>query len=88
MLILIASFTEVYVVKFQKQGLPHAHILLTVAPEDNPVCPVDVNRLVSTEIPNQTTNPLAYDTVTKFIVHGTCVSCLIDGKYALQPNYI
>jgi len=39
MLILIVSFTEVYVVEFQKRGLPHAHILLTVTSEDKPVCP-------------------------------------------------
>ena len=77
---LIAYFTEVYVVEFQKRGLPHAHILLTVASEDKPICPEDVDRLISAEIPDQTTDPLAYETVTKFMVHGPCVSCLIDGK--------
>jgi len=80
MLNLIASFTEVYVVEFQKRGLPHAHILLTVAPEDKPVCPEDVDRLISAEVPNQTTDPLAHETVTKFMVHGPCVSCLVEGK--------
>ena len=92
---LIASFTEIYVIKFQKRGLPHAHILLIVAPEDKPVCPEDVDRLISAEVPNQTTDPLAHETVTKFMVHGPCVSCLVDGKMLkalsetiLQPNYI
>jgi len=36
------SFIEVYVVEFQKRGRPHAHILLTVAPEDKSTCPEDV----------------------------------------------
>jgi len=77
---LIASFSEVYVVEFQKRGLPHAHILLTVASEDKPMCPEDVDRRISAEIPNQTTDPLEYETVTTFMVHGPCVSCLINGK--------
>jgi len=52
MLILIASFTEVHVVEFQKQGLLHAYILLTVAPKDKPICLEDVDRLISAEIPD------------------------------------
>ena len=66
-IVLITStlyFAEVYVVEFQKRGLPHAHILLTVAPEDKPTCLKDVDRLISAEIPDQATYPLAYDTVT------------------------
>jgi len=58
------SFTEVYVVEFHKRGLPHAHILITVAPEDKPTCPENVDRLISVEIPNQDMDPLVYDTVT------------------------
>ena len=77
---LIAYFIEVYVLKFQKRGLPHAHILLTVAPEDKHICPEDVDKLISAEIRDQTTDSLSYETVTKFMVHGPCVSCLIDGK--------
>ena len=52
MLMLIASFTEVYVVKFQKWGIPRAHILLTVSSEDEPICLEDVDRLISVEIPD------------------------------------
>jgi len=80
MLILIAYFREVYVVEFQKWGLPHAHILLTIATEDKFVCPKDVDRLISVEIPDQISDRLTYDVVTKFMVHEPCLSCLIDGK--------
>jgi len=80
MLILIVSFIEVYVVEFQKQGLPHTHILLTIVTKDKPVCREDVDRLISAKILDQTIDPLTYDTVTKFMVHGPCVSCLSDGK--------
>jgi len=49
MLMRIASFTEVYVIEFQRWGLPHAHILLTIAPGDKPICLEDIDRLISTE---------------------------------------
>jgi len=74
------SFTQVYVVEYQKCGLLHAHILLTVAPKDKPACPDDVGRLISAEILDQTTNPLGYDTITRFMIHDPCVLCLTDGK--------
>jgi len=53
MLILIASFREVYVVEFQKRGLPHACILLTIAIENKLVYSKDVDRLISAEIRDQ-----------------------------------
>jgi len=80
MLIRIASFAEVYVIEFQKRSLSHAHIILTIASDDKPICREDVDRLISAKIPGQTIDPLAYDIVTKFVVHGPCVSCLIDEK--------
>jgi len=48
--------------------------------EDKPACSEDVDRLISAEIPNQSTDPLAYDTITRFVTHGPCVSCFIDEK--------
>ena len=76
----IVSFTKVYVVEFQKRGLSHAHIILTIAMQGKITCLEDVDRLISAEIPNQSKNPLAYDTVTIFMIHGLCVSCFIDEK--------
>jgi len=80
MLILIESFTEVYGIEFQKRGLSHVHILLIVASEDKLVCPEDIDKLISAEISDQTTDPLAYDTVMKFMIHGLRVSYLINRK--------
>ncbi|OWZ04457.1 Helitron helicase, partial [Phytophthora megakarya] len=36
---------KTYVVEYQKRGLPHAHILLILRPEDKPVSAEDVDRL-------------------------------------------
>ena len=79
LIISAVSFIEVYAAEFQKGGFPYAHILLTVVMEDKPACPEDVDRLISVKILDQTTNPIAYDIVTRFMILGPCVSCLIDG---------
>ncbi|XP_021765519.1 uncharacterized protein LOC110730050 [Chenopodium quinoa] len=73
----IADF---YVIEFQKRGLPHAHILITLAPEDKPKCPEDIDVIISAEIPDKDRDPLAFETVTKNMLHGPCGPCLIDGK--------
>ncbi|POM69774.1 Helitron helicase-like protein [Phytophthora palmivora] len=43
----------IYVVEFQKQSLPHAHILLFVRPKEKPLTAQDVDRLFSAEIPDK-----------------------------------
>ncbi|POM78978.1 Helitron helicase-like protein [Phytophthora palmivora] len=44
----------IHVVEYQKRGLPRAHILLIVRPEDKPLTAQDVDRLVSAAIPGET----------------------------------
>ena len=63
---------SVYVVEFQKRGLPHAHILLILAPEDRPRTTADIDAIVSAEIPDPVLHPAAYATVTTSMVHGPC----------------
>ncbi|XP_021761438.1 uncharacterized protein LOC110726294 [Chenopodium quinoa] len=53
-----------------------------VIAEDKPKCPKDIDVLVSAKIPHKDTDPLAYETVTKNMLHGPCGPCLIYGKYS------
>ena len=62
----------VYVIEFQKRGLPHAHILLILAPEDKIRSTTHYDTIVSAEIPDPTTHPLAYETVSSTMMHGPC----------------
>ena len=62
----------VYLVEFQKRGLPHAHILLILAPEDKIHSVENYNTIVSAEIPDLTMHPFAYETVTTTMMHGPC----------------
>ena len=51
------AVAKVYVIEFQKRGLPHAHILIFLRPEDIPHSTDQVDRLVSSEIPDPAVNP-------------------------------
>ena len=60
-----------YTVKFQKHGLPHAHILLIMVDGHKPD-PAQIDDYVCAEIPNPATHPLLYETVSKCMMHGPC----------------
>ena len=61
-----------YAVEFQKRGLPHAHILLVLHPEDKLRTPKDIDAVVSAEIPDPALDPLLYEKVTTHMLHGPC----------------
>ena len=42
------------VVEFQKRGLPHSHQSYTLAEEDKPRSPAQIDRIVTAEIPEKT----------------------------------
>ncbi|OWZ09407.1 Helitron helicase [Phytophthora megakarya] len=77
---------RIYVVEFQKRGLPHAHILIFLAEEDKSRTRDLINKLVSCEIPDEATNPELYEMVKNCLMHGPCGSqnpncvCMVDGK--------
>jgi hypothetical protein len=62
----------VYTIEFQKRGLPHAHILLIVQETDKPLTTAEFDQVVSAELPNEQTQPLLYQTVTRNMLHGPC----------------
>ncbi len=70
--ILGVAVGAIHVVEFQKRGLPHAHILVILAPGDKIQTPADVDRFVSAEIPNPITQPKLYAAVATHMFHGPC----------------
>ncbi|CAN1326881.1 ATP-dependent DNA helicase PIF1 [Linum perenne] len=55
-----------------KRGLPHAHIILWLISANKPTTPAKVDEIISAEIPDPTIDPVGYDAVTKFMLHGPC----------------
>ena len=64
----------VYVVEFQKRGLPHAHFLLIMESAYKLIVPEQYDRLISAELPDKHKYPELYAMVVKHIMHGPCGS--------------
>ncbi|KAK4594131.1 hypothetical protein RGQ29_017994 [Quercus rubra] len=76
----------VYTVEYQKRGLPHAHILLFLHHDDKHPTAAEIDRIISAEIPDLNKEPLAYEAVKQYMVHGPCgsinsrASCMIENN--------
>ncbi|XP_074337105.1 uncharacterized protein LOC141674283 [Apium graveolens] len=55
-----------------KRGLPHMHMLIWLSPESRPNSIEKVDQLVSAEIPDKNSDPIAYETVKNYMMHGPC----------------
>ena len=79
-------FTEVYTIEFQKRGLPHVHIILFLDENSKLKTSDDVDKLISTEIPDKLADPVLYKLVGKYMMHGPCgisdkdAPCMNDGR--------
>ena len=77
--------TDVRLCRFHV-GLPHAHIILMVRPEDRPTTVEKLNQMIYAELPNMYTNPKLYSAVTKHMLHGPCgeanpnCACMEEGS--------
>ncbi|CAN1778537.1 ATP-dependent DNA helicase PIF1 [Linum perenne] len=66
------TIAGLHTVEFQKRGLPHVHILSWLDPI-NMITEVDhIDSIISAELPDPEIDPLGYETVTKFMLHGPC----------------
>ena len=73
-----------HVIEYQMRGLPHAHILVTLADADKPKTFSDYDKLVCAELPDPADTQL-YGTITTWGLHGPCgpqnpnCPCMKDG---------
>ncbi|XP_077242512.1 uncharacterized protein LOC143883026 [Tasmannia lanceolata] len=61
-----------HVIEFQKRGLPHAHLLLTMQKESKMLNPDEYNNIVCAELPDKNTEPLLFAIAVKHMMHGPC----------------
>ena len=68
------AVARIHVIEFQKRGLPHAHILLTVCGENKPITSEDMDNFICAELPN---DPEFRAFVGKTLIHrcieGLCI---------------
>lgn len=79
-------FIVIYTIEFQKSGLPHAHILVFLAAWSKSMEVKTIDKFISAELPDKTTDPDLFDVVTSFMIHGPCgiehpsSPCMQNGK--------
>ncbi|KAK6026601.1 hypothetical protein OSTOST_07420 [Ostertagia ostertagi] len=62
----------VYVIEFQKRGLPHCHMLLIMKDDWRVRTAEEVDKSVCAEIPNREAEPELYAAVTSYMIHRKC----------------
>jgi hypothetical protein len=77
---------HVFAIEFQKRGFPHMHLLLFLLAAYKLFSPDVVDSIISACWPDPATQPLLFQAVKKFMVHGPCgplnphAPCMKDGK--------
>lgn len=75
-----------HVIEFQKRGLPHAHMLIWIHPDDRPKNTDQIDQLISAEIPDEETDPIGHAAVKNYMIHGPCgkdytgSTCMVKDK--------
>ncbi|CAF3519708.1 unnamed protein product [Rotaria sp. Silwood1] len=84
--ILGRTIVNVFVIEFQKRGLPHCHMLIILTNEYKPKDENHIDRIVCSEIPDHVQFPQLYECVRRHMIHGPCGTlnphspCMEDGK--------
>ncbi|XP_058752737.1 uncharacterized protein LOC131625919 [Vicia villosa] len=77
---------DMYIIEFQKRGLPHAHVLIFLHPSNKYPEPSDIDKIISDEVPDPVKQPRLYNLVKAHMVHGSCglanpkCPCMKNGK--------
>ncbi|XP_021986250.1 uncharacterized protein LOC110882569 [Helianthus annuus] len=67
-----SKISVMYTVEFQKRGLPHAHICLFLGAESKFPNASDIDRVITSEIPDKERDPELYEFAKQFMIHGPC----------------
>ncbi|KAL5162368.1 ATP-dependent DNA helicase pif1 [Glycine soja] len=84
--IITRFITDIYTIEWQKRGLPHAYILIFLHPSNKLPNPLDIDQMISAEIPDKQTQAQLFEIVSNHMMHGPCgfankkSPCMVNGK--------
>ena len=61
-----------YSIEFQKRGLPHMHMLVTLREDYRPITSANVDALTQATLVLEDDDPVLHDLVKKHMIHGPC----------------
>ena len=68
-------------IEFHKRGLPHVHILITLLNLYKLRTPQEIDKFISSEIPDPNKYPRLHELVMKHMIHGPCGDwCIVKNK--------
>nr|KAJ0193704.1 hypothetical protein LSAT_V11C800425610 [Lactuca sativa] len=65
-------FYNLYIIEFQKRGLPHCHALIWVADSHKIKEPSAIDAYITVALPDPVCEALLYETITRCLIHGPC----------------
>ena len=80
------TVAHIFVIEFQKRGLPHSHVLIIMENENKPRDSSTIDRVVSSEIPGSLQCPRLYEMVKSHMIYRPCgilnkkSPCMKNGK--------
>jgi len=74
----VVAYTAI--IEFQKRGLPHSHIVVTLTDECKPRDSDIIDRMVSAELPDPRVHPELHAIVRQHMIHSCSARCLDDGR--------
>ena len=63
---------RIHVIEFQKRGLPHAHILISLDSNSKIKVADHIDQIISAGIPDEAIDPELYSTVITCMIHKPC----------------
>ncbi|XP_071728505.1 uncharacterized protein [Rutidosis leptorrhynchoides] len=76
----------IYIIEFQKRGLPHVHMLIWLIAAHKCRTPADIDNIISAEIPSQINDPEGFKAVTEYMLHGPCGGANMDAPCIIEKQ--
>ncbi|XP_074352538.1 uncharacterized protein LOC141691674 [Apium graveolens] len=77
-----------HVIEFQKRGLPHAHMLIWLHPNDRPKITEQIDKMVSAEILDPSIDTVGYEAVKNYMIHGPCGTNCVNSPCMVKDRCI